>query len=166
MTVRELIDKNQMIVDADIEVRKDGCALLDALFIGCYSGKKPPHPYKVPVDEAHMNCLTEKREAHYIDKSINAWDDGHDYWQVKTSRIPNKWLDLEVFGWEVWDASIYGNSRRMNGRCRNVNFHGQRIRITALPSGTSLEIMEPKKEPAEDDGQMTLEEWCLNREEI
>ena len=61
----------------------------------------------VPKEERYIGNLSleTKREAYYIDKSINAWDDGKDYWQVKVNRIPKKWLELEVYSWEVWPAS-------------------------------------------------------------
>lgn len=160
MTVKELIELNQMIVDVEIEVRKDGHRLVDALMIGCERGKKPHQPVKVPIDERYIGNASQQREANYVDKSINAWDDGKDYYQVKWQRIPSKWLDLEVYSFEVWPASLYGNPRRRTGEARNVNFHGQRINIIALPSGEKL-IPEPKeiRPAAGSDGQMSVEDW-------
>ena len=67
------------------------------------------------------------------------------------------WLELEVLAWTVCPASYMGVNRR---RYRNVNFHGERISITALPSGASLEIREPKQ-PEEMEGQMTFEDWSV-----
>ena len=174
MTVRELIELNQMITDAQITVRKNGSALLDELNIGPAKGVKPPHPQMVPEEERYIGNLSleTKREAYYIDKSINAWDDGKDYWQVKVNRIPKKWLELEVYSWEVWPASsvVPGANRRNDwGHShKNVNFHGQRINIVALPSGESLQIGEPKitKPAAEDDDQMTFEDWGIEVIEI
>ena len=160
LKVRELIDLNQMIVDAEITVRQGGSGLLDQLNIGSCRGKKPPFPTMIPISEQYIGNSSMTKEAKYIDKSINAWDDGHDYWQVKTNRIPEKWLDLEVYSWEVWPASTFGNPRRRTGAASNVNFHGQRINIIALPSGEKLEIREPKRQQAQDlDGQMTIDDW-------
>ena len=166
MKVQELVELNQMITDIKIEVRKDGCMLLDALHIGCAEGKEPRFPQQVPIDEKHMGSLTERKKAKYIDKSVNAWDDGHDYWQVKPNRIPSKWRELEVDSWEVWPASRCGNPRRD----RNGNFHGQRLIIVALPSGESLEFAPVKYEKPKvldaPEGQMSLDEWCRNSMEI
>lgn len=167
MTVKELIELNQMITDIEITVRKGGHTLLDQLNIGISQGIKPQYPTMVPKDERYIGNLSmaSKREAHYIDKSINAWDDGKDYWQVKSKRIPKKWLDLEVYAWEVWPAStvLYAKNRRNDygNTYKNINFHGQRINIIALPSGESLSVKEKPKTDirAIDDGQMTFAEF-------
>lgn len=168
MTVKELIELNQMITDVEITIRKDGSALLDQLNIGPAEGIKPPYPTMVPKEERYIGNLSleTKRKAHYIDKSINAWDDGKDFWQVKPDRIPKKWLNLEVYSWEVWPAStvIAGRRSNYNFNFPNVNFHGQKINITALPSGESMEIKQPQetKEAKKDDdqleGQMSIED--------
>ena len=139
MTVRELIELNQMITDVNIEIRRDGTRLLDALFIGCAEGVKPPFPFKVPISEQYIDSLSFRKEARYMPKSINAWDDGKDYWQVKPDRIPKAWLELTVFSWQVWEASSLGiNPRRRSGtgRSTNVTFHGERLNVIALPPGT------------------------------
>jgi len=137
MTVRELIELNQMITDVNIEIRRDGTRLLDALFIGCAEGVKPPFPCKVPISEQYIDSLSFRKEARYIAKSINAWDDGKDYWQVKPDRIPKAWLELTVFSWQVWPASLIGiNPRRKTGKAKNVTFHGERLNVIALPPGT------------------------------
>ena len=166
MKVRELIELNQMITDVQITVRKGGTALLDQLNIGSAEGEKPPYPLMVPKEERYIGNMSieTKREAHYINKSINAWDDGKDYWQVKVNRIPKQWLDLEVYSWGVSPASTvcYSSPRRRNGNMKNVNFHGQRIDITAIPSGECLEVKEVKQtepEPDQVDGQMSIEDW-------
>ena len=167
MTVKELIELNQMITDIEITVRKDGTTLLDQLNIGLSKGIKPPYPTMVPKDERYIGNLSmaSKREAYYIDKSINAWDDGKDYWQVKPDRLPKEWLGLEVYAWEVWAAStvVYGKSRRNDygNSHKNINFHGQRINIIALPSGKNLNVKEKLKTGryAIDDGQMTFAEF-------
>lgn len=148
MTVKELIELNQMITDVEITVRVNGSALLDQLNIGPAEGIKPPYPTMVPKEERYIGniSIATKREAHYINKSINAWDDGKDYWQVKPDRIPKKWLDLEVYSWSVWPASsvTYHSPRRKTGNSTNVNFHGQRLNVVVLPSGASLTIREEK----------------------
>ena len=163
MTVKELIELNQMITDVEITVRKDGSRLLDQINIGVSQGIKPPFPTMVPKDERYINqdhYSQYMREAYYINKSINAWDDGKDYWQIKVNRIPSKWLDLEVYSWEVWAACHINGTRRY----RNNSFHGQRINIIALPSGNSLKVKEPKIAEDESDGQMTLDEWLGEQE--
>jgi hypothetical protein len=157
MTVRELISLNQMITDVEITVRKDGNALLDQLNFGPSEGVKPPHPMMVPIDERYINNfdMAHHREAYYIPESINAWDDGKDYWQVKPERLPAKWLDLEVYGWNVWPASQVCTTSPRRGH--NVNFHGERINIIALPSGSSLAVKkEVKEEEQTEDMQMSL----------
>ena len=167
MTVKELIELNQMITDVEITVRKDH-RLLDQLNIGPAEGIKPPFPTMVPKEERWIDNMSRetKREAYYIDKSINAWDDGKDYWQIKPERIPKKWLELEVYSWEVWPAStvVYGASRRNDwGHSpKNINFHGQRINIEVETNGQDLKITEPKEQQKDDDqldGQMSIEDW-------
>lgn len=165
MTVRELIELNQMITDVEITVRKNGW-LLDQLNIGPAEGRKPPHPTKVPQSEIYLTNISvdTKRDAYYIQKNLNAWDDGKDYWQIKPDRIPKKWLELEVYSWEVWPASIVGCPRReIEGKFKNVNFHGQRINIEAVPSGKKLEVEQERKDkrPTEEikDNYMSLLNW-------
>jgi hypothetical protein len=60
----------------------------------------------------------------------------------------------------------YTSPRRPTGidtKSRNVNFHGQRINIIALPSGETLpdpEEKKPKTDKQEQiDGQMNLDEF-------
>ena len=173
MTVEELISLNQMITDITITVRRDGMRLIDELNIGPDAGTKPRFPHKVPVDEAHINSITENRDATYIDKTINAWDDGHDYWQVKPNRVPKAWLGLEVFGWEVWPA-YYGRHPRAcrhdNGRIYKADqFSGQYLRVTALPNGCKLEVPKEKQKGIENyecEGQMSFEDWNYEVMEI
>ena len=174
MTVKELIELNQMITDIEIIVRINGNALLDALFIGPAVGEKPPYPWRVPKERKYVGNMSREcqKEARYIAKSINSWDDGKDYWQIKPDRIPKGWNDLEVYSWEVWPASCvcYTSPRRQTGidtKSRNVNFHGQRINIIALPSGETLpEPEKPKQTKAEtDNGQMSLEQFMKEVED-
>lgn len=174
MTVRELIQLNQMITDAEITIRDNGIALIDQLNIGPSEGVKPPYPFRVPRKleyvKAAQNRMDDKfyKDALYMDRSINSWDDGKDYWQIKVNRIPQKWLDLEVVSWEVWPASSVGVYRRTDGtgKFRNVNFHGQRINIVALPSGQVMDIPDnvdnkDKRDNADNEieGQMSIEDW-------
>ena len=164
MKVKDLIELNAMITDLEITVRKDGNLLLDQLNIGCSEGVIPPYPTRVPTKEEYAGSLaqhTDKyKDAAYIPKSINAWDDGKDYYEIKVNRIPAKWLELEVHSWEVWKASTLStNPRRMNNR---GNFHGQLMKIVALPSGEKLEII-PQSEQKEKEvglpGQMNIEDY-------
>lgn len=162
MKVKELIELNQMITDVEITVRENGTLRLDQLNIGPHQGIKPRFPTRVPIKREYANSMNQHndemyRDAYYINKALNSWDEGKDYWQVKPNRIPAKWLDLEVFSWEVWEASIIGVPRRqVEGKFRNVNFHGQRLDVVALPSGQKLDIVKPEIKP-EMDGQIEME---------
>lgn len=150
MKVRNLIELNAMITDLEITVRRDGGLLLDQLNIGCSEGIKPPYPTRVPKDERFAGSLNDEKhkDAVYIPKSINSWDDGKDYYQILINRIPAKWLDLEVYSWEVWQASrVCTTSSR---RSRASNFHGQLLKVVALPGGAKLEIKENQPEAKED----------------
>ena len=160
MTVKELISLNQMITDVKITVRKNG-KLLDQLNIGPAEGIKPLFPTMVPKEEKYIGNMSieTKREAHYINKSINAWDDGKDYWQVKPDRIPKKWLNLEVYSWDARNAHTVGTtSPRRGGLHKNINFHGEEIHISALPSGQSLDVPveDPRQQDQQLDGQMNI----------
>ena len=169
MTVRELIELNSMIADAKIEIRKDGHGLVDCLNIGPAQGIKPPYPMRVPKKPEYVNNQNRMhdefyKDAAYIDKSINAWDDGKEYWEIKVDRIPKRWLDLAVFSWEVWPASssAWGSRRRYKDGSPNNNFHGQRINIVALPDGQQMPEPEPrekKPQPETDNNQMTIDDW-------
>lgn len=168
MTVKELIELNQMICDVVIEVRKDGSLLLDKMSIGMKEGIRPPYPTRVPKkpEYAGSNQFNDEfyRDSDYIYKSINTWDDGKDYWQIRPERFPKGWLDLEVFSWSVRSASYLGVRRRDQSGHINVNFHGQCLSITALPNGyrEHTEIKENLCK-CEADGQISLkdfiEEW-------
>ena len=163
MKVKDLIELNAMITDLEITVRLNGNLLLDQLNIGCSEGVKPPYPTRVPTKEEYAGSLaqhTDKyKDAAYIPKSINAWDDGKDYYEIKVNRIPAKWLDLEVHSWEVWKASSVATT---SPRRYHNNFQGQLMKIVALPSGEKLEII-PQSEQKEKEvglpGQMNIEEY-------
>lgn len=170
MKVRDLIELNAMITDLEITVRRDGGILLDQLNIGCSEGVKPPYPTRVPKEERFAGSLCEHndkmyKDAAYIPKSINSWDDGKDYYQILMNRIPSKWLDLEVYSWEVWQASrVCTTSSR---RSRASNFYGQLLRVVALPGGANLEIKESQPEAKENTlpGQMSIEDFIDKQEE-
>lgn len=163
MKVKDLIELNAMITDLEITVRKDGNLLLDQLNIGCSEGVKPPYPTRVPTKEEYAGSLaqhTDKyKDAAYIPKSINAWDDGKDYYEIKVNRIPAKWLELEVHSWEVWSASRVGARGSVNLRRYNGNFQGQLMKIVALPSGAKLEVKQEEKTEEMLPGQMNLEDY-------
>ena len=159
MKVKELIELNAMITDLEITVRKDGNLLFDQLNIGCSKGVKPPYPTRVPTKEEYAGSLaqhTDKyKDAAYSPKPINSWDYGKDYYQVLVNRIPAKWLELEVYSWEVWKASTVGTTSPR--RYQNNNFHGQLIKIVALPSGEKLEVkQELETKTKELPGQMNI----------
>ena len=163
MKVKDLIELNAMITDLEITVRLNGNLLLDQLNIGPSEGVKPPYPTRVPTKEEYAGSLaqhTDKyKDAAYIPKSINAWDDGKDYYQILTGRVPAKWLELEVYSWEVWKASSVATTSPR--RYHNNNFQGQLMRIVALPSGEKLEIKEKQEAVKETElpGQMSLVEY-------
>ena len=164
MKVKDLIELNAMITDLEITVRKDGNLLLDQLNIGCSEGVIPPYPTRVPKEAKYAEnlCRTDEKmfkDAAYIPKSINSWDDGKDYYEIKVNRIPAKWLELEVHSWEVWKASSVATT---SSRRYHNNFQGQLMKIVALPSGEKLEII-PQSEQKEKEvglpGQMNIEEY-------
>lgn len=167
MKVRELIELNQMITDVEITIRQNGTLRLDQLNIGPERGEKPRYPTRVPIkpEYAGLNDIYDNkkyREATYIPKSINAWDDGKDYWQVKPNRIPGKWLDLEVYSWDNRPArTVATESPRRGGMFRNNNFHGEEIHIVALPNGQTLDVPveDPRQQDNQLDGQMSIADW-------
>lgn len=163
MKVKDLIELNAMITDLEITVRLNGNLLLDQLNIGCSEGVKPPYPTRVPTKEEYAGSLAQHtdhyKDATYIPKSINSWDDGKDYYEIKVNRIPAKWLELEVFSWECWTASKVCTTSPRRGR--TSNFGGQLMKIVALPSGEKLEVKEKQEEKAETTlpGQMSIEDF-------
>ena len=154
-----------MIVDVEIVVRNEQGQMLDELNIGCAEGIKPRYPTRVPREPrfagkcCRMNDSMLK-DATYIPKSINAWDDGKDYYQIKLNRFPKGYLDLTVLSWDCFPAHFHTaySPRRMSGNSRNVNFtDAQRVRITASGQ-TIITRKEPVKENEQMDGQITLME--------
>lgn len=161
MRVKDLIELNAMITDLEITVRLNGNLLLDQLNIGCSEGVKPPYPTRVPTKEEYAGSLAQHtdhyKDAAYIPKSINSWDDGKDYYEIKVNRIPAKWLDLEVYSWEVWQASSVATTSPR--RYHNNNFRGQLMKIVALPSGENLDIRQEEKPEEGLPGQMTINDF-------
>lgn len=159
MTVYELLSINQHVADLTVTVRIDGNRLLDELNIGPDAGVKPPYPLRVPKSRNYVDnfqVFDEKyhKDATYIDKSINARDDGRDYWQVKPQRVPKQWLELEVYSWEV----------RPSYRSLHTRTEGdyERLYITALPPGEHVTLEVPEDKPIKNeqiDGQLSLEDW-------
>lgn len=156
-----------MIVDVEIQVRNEQRWLIDELNIGCNEGIEPRYPTRVPRELRYAGNFNKHddhmfRDATYIPKSINAWDDGRDYWEIKLNRFPKGYLDLNVVSWDCFPAHIHTaySPRRMTGDFRNVNFtDAQRIRITA--TGTVPILAEPKEIKVKEEqmeGQITLEE--------
>ena len=152
-----------MITDLEITVRKDGNLLLDQLNIGPSEGVIPPYPTRVPKEAKYAEnlCRTDEKmfkDAAYIPKSINAWDDGKDYYQILTGRVPSKWLELEVYSWEVWKASRVGTTSQL--RYSSNNFRGQLMKIVALPNGEKLEVKQELETKTEElPGQMNITDF-------
>ncbi len=152
-----------MIVDVEITVRNEQRWMIDQLNIGCSEGIKPRYPTRVPREPRFAGNQYKHddhmfRDASYIPKSINAWDDGKDYYEIKLNRFPKGYLDLMVLFWDCFPAHFHTaySPRRMSGNSRNVNFSdAQRVRITASCQ-TIITREEPVKEQM--DGQITLTE--------
>lgn len=151
MTVRELIELNPELTDIEITVRRNGNMLVDYLGIGPDAGVEPPHPMMIPDREGCFNGP--KHKAKYIRKSINAWDDGKDYYELKVERVPAKWLELEVFSWD--HLHVYKPHHFRQPHAGMFDFSG--IKITALPSGETLEVKtksEKRSEDVDENGQL------------
>lgn len=151
MTVRELIELNPNLTDIEITVRENGNMLVDFMAIGPDAGVEPPHPMMIPDVRGAFNGP--KHKANYIRKSINAWDDGRDYYELKVDRIPKKWLELEVFSWD--HKHVYGPHHFRAPHAGMFDFSG--IQITALPSGETLETKtkaERQNEDLDENGQL------------
>ena len=85
---------------------------------------------------------------------INVRVGGKEYWETKWNRVPAKYLELEVYSWSVWSA--------YRGIDNNKYREGERINITALPSGQTRPEPEPrekKPQQEEDSNQMTIDDW-------
>lgn len=151
MTVRELIMSNSMLTDIEICVRKapDNLVLTDFYAVGPDFGFKPPYPHMVPLNEYG----TLEREGTYECKSINSHDDGKEFWEIKVNRIPERYLNLEVFSWCV--RSVYA-PRHVHKNPGNFNrFDGIEINAllnTGCTKQTSHNVIETVN-----DGQLSIE---------
>lgn len=140
MTVKELIEINQNIVDVYIEVRNypTNGQILDALFIGMDAGVVPPYPFEWGVSTSKHG------KAKYIRKSINAYDDGRDYWEIKTNRIPEKFLGLEVYSWQM--QPVYTPHHPRDDLSRSM----EAIRIVTYCPDYDLTIQQEKTNHSDD----------------
>ena len=88
MTIKELIESNSFIGDITIDIRGRSKTVTPGFenqqtfsqleqdwHIGYEEGKKPPYPSEKGI---------------YIEKSINKYDDGEDYYDLTVSRIPDE----------------------------------------------------------------------------
>ena len=157
MTVRELIELNQMICDLVIEVREGGGRLIDYYAIGD-AMYKPKYPMRVPRKPEYFDSNrfddTRYREGTYKPVSINTFDDGKDYWQVKVKRVPEYYLNLQVYS---WDCTRAYSGIGMRGKVGS--FEGKKICVIALPNGTPPPAEETPKPKADEQmaGQITLD---------
>ena len=158
MTVKELLETNMELVDVQITLRSKEGWLLNELNIGPDYGVVPPYPQMVPKDESYAgtDSLYNKKQAQYIQKNINAYDDGKDYFQLCLNRFPKGWLDLEVFSWH--QGYVYPGHHQRKVHPGEFNWHG--IRITANRyEDTLIELEEPKaieKKNEQLEGQMDI----------
>lgn len=155
MTVRELIELNQMICDLVIEVREGGSQLIDYYAIG-YAMYKPRYPMRVPRKPEYFDSNrfddSRYREGTYKPVSINTFDDGKDYWQVKVKRVPEYYLNLQVYS---WDSTIAYRGIGMRGKVGI--FEGKKICVIALPNGTPPPVEAKPKADEQMAGQITLD---------
>lgn len=137
MTVRELIELNDNITDLVIEVRKVEGEIINLYHIGAVEGKVGKCPQKNDI---------------YIEKSINAWDDGAGYHGIKPNRIPKNLLNLEV---KSFHQGLTYRDGDLSG-CESVI-------ITTYPDGyceTDVKKqVEPRKCEEELAGQMQITDY-------
>lgn len=159
MTVRELLETNMMLCDVKITLRNKDSWLLNQLNIGPDYGVKPPYPTQVPVEEKYVGNLSEscRKDAIYIRKNINSYDDGKDYFQLCLNRFPKGWLDLEVFSWH------YGFAYDGHHQRQKPVDGWQAIKIDARRYEDTLVVLEEPKALVQKseqlDGQMDITEW-------
>ena len=164
MTVKELLETNMMLCDVEITLRDKDSWLLNQLNIGPAYGVKPPYPTQVPIAEKYAGNQSEcyRKDAIYIRKNINAYDDGKDYFQLFLNRFPKGWLDLEVFSWH------YGFAYDGNHQRQRPADGWQAIRIRAIRyDDTLVALEEPKALVQKSDqleGQMDITEWLEGAE--
>lgn len=138
MTVKELIELNPHIVDIRIELRgdeKSAGKLVDQLNIGPAYGIEPPYPTIINQHKSN------EKKATYIHKSINARDDGKDYFEIKPERLPAKWLELTVTAWR------YSYVYHAHHRFEDLSNSAQGITITTAPAGYEIREEEKKEKP-------------------
>ena len=159
MTVRDLIEANMYITDVEISLRNNDGWLLNQLNIGMDYGVKRPYPTQVPIEEKYAGNTSQsvRKDAIYLRKSINTYDDGKEYFQVKFGQFPRGWLDLEVFSWRA--GHVYA---KHHDRQKPVDdWFG--IRISARRYEDTLIVLEEPKaiEQKNDqiDGQIDIYEW-------
>ena len=113
MTIKELIESNSFIGDITIDIRGRSKTVTPGFenqqtfsqleqdwHIGYEEGKKPPYPSEKGI---------------YIEKSINKYDDGEDYYDLTVSRIPDEVMNLYVVSWSVWKSyRSFGDSHYNN----------------------------------------------------
>ena len=143
MTVKELLETNMELVDVRITLRNKDGWLLNELNIGPDYGVVPPYPQRVPKNESYAGTLSDcnKKDAVYIRKNINSYDDGKEYFQLCLNRFPKGWLDLEVFSWH--QAHVYSPHHHRQVPPGEFNFHGITIRAIRYED-TLIELEEPK----------------------
>lgn len=159
MTVKELLETNMFLCDVQITARtKDGW-LLDELNIGPDFGVVPPYPQMVPKNYRYVGTQNEcdKKQAQYVRKNINAYDDGKEYFQLFLNRFPKGWLELEVESWRP-------TSGYYRYHMRNRPIDGwQAVRITAIPYEETLVVLEEPKEITQKqeqlEGQMNIMDY-------
>ena len=156
MTVRELLELNGFITDVRIEARLESGQLVDELLIGLDFGIKPPFPCMVPIDINHVGS-NQKQEARYIHKSINAWDDGKDYYQIRLDRFPKSWLDLEVRSWK--QAHVYTKHHPRSGHSTNDHYEGLDITVLYNYGKIARPVNKENLHETKDDNQMTITDW-------
>ena len=172
MTVRELLENNSLIVDASITLlNKDG-KNIDQLNIGMDYGVEPPYPtkytdrYNNRGELVALYDINGGRKAHYIRESINRIDRRDEtLWGVILSKIPKKWLELEVWSWH--HGIVY---TAHHPRDRHVYQDAEGIRIWAKEYADTLkeyavDVIE-EKPSKELDGQISMFEEETNESRI
>lgn len=161
MTVRELLDTNMGIVDVKITLRNKDGWLLNELNIGPDYGVVPPYPQRVPKEERYAGNYSEdtKKDAVYIRKNINTYDDGKEFFQLKLGVFPKGWLDLEVYSWHY--SHVYPAHHTRKVPPGQFVFEG--ISITAQRYEDTLVVLEEPKALVQKsdqlEGQMHITEW-------
>lgn len=145
MTLLEMLDTNANITDLYIMVRDNTGKLMDAYFIGPDAGTKPPYPLIIHYGQP--------REATYKCTSINSWDDYAEYWKVKTSKIPKKYLDMTV---EHWTQRYVSLKRHRRFDCNPATSY-EALEVTLVPEEYIPVVPDQKeKEVLQMEGQTNI----------